>query len=706
MAVAQLVEKLQSANIDGTLYIGYPILATVDETVFIDALLVSDAHGLVVIDASSTDTQGAEGFWDEIEARQDSLYFALANNLGKHKSLRSGRELAVQPAVITLLPTTVEPPAGANVRVADIGTLPDVLADLPKLNRDYGRVLNAALQRVTTIKPQKRRASVQQEGSRGAVLKRLEKSIANLDQWQKKAAIETPDAPQRIRGLAGSGKTVVLAFKAAYLHAQNPDWSIAFTFHTQSLYQQLRELVRRFTYEHANDEPDFEQLRVMHSWGSTRKPGLYAAVAQLADLPMRDFLYAKSKFGFRDAFHGVCLELLNALASEPIKPVWDAVLIDEAQDLPWPFFRLVYLLTKEPKRIIWAYDELQNLGYHQMPDLASLFGQDEAGRELVSLENRAGQPSRDIVLPVCYRNTPWSLTLGHALGFGVYRENGLVQLFDESSLWDDIGYQVTLGSLEPGETVELERKRASYPEYFGELLQDEDAIQWKTFETRDEQAEFIAAEIASNLSRDELEPDDILIILPEPLSAKAEGMRINDALTRRGIESHIVGVTTSRDEMFNPSSVAISGIYRAKGNEAPMVYVANCEDCFEGRELIRLRNTIFTAITRSRAWIRLLGCGEAMDQFSREMDAVRQAHYRLRFPVPTAEQLAHLRMIHRDRSSREKARIQATERSLKELITSLRTGQLVREDLPKELLESLHDVLGKETIDEGSSDQA
>ena len=38
----------------------------------------------------------------------------------------------------------------------------------------------------------------------------LENSIAALDRSQSKAVIETVDGVQRIRGLAGSGKTIVL----------------------------------------------------------------------------------------------------------------------------------------------------------------------------------------------------------------------------------------------------------------------------------------------------------------------------------------------------------------------------------------------------------------------------------------------------------------------------------------------------------------
>jgi superfamily I DNA and RNA helicase len=71
------------------------------------------------------------------------------------------------------------------------------------------------------------------------MLKDIERNIANLDQWQKAAAIESPEGLQCIRGLAGSGKTIVLALKAAYRHSQKPEWRIAVAFHSRALYQQM-----------------------------------------------------------------------------------------------------------------------------------------------------------------------------------------------------------------------------------------------------------------------------------------------------------------------------------------------------------------------------------------------------------------------------------------------------------------------------------
>ena len=80
-----------------------------------------------------------------------------------------------------------------------------------------------------------------------------------------------------------------------------------------------------------------------------------------------------------------------------------------------------------------------------------------------------GQPQQDIILEKCYRNSRPALVTAHALGFGIYRnppapkESGIVQMFDQSSLWHDIGYEVADGALEDGERVVLRRTNQNIP---------------------------------------------------------------------------------------------------------------------------------------------------------------------------------------------------------------------------------------------------
>ena len=82
--------------------------------------------------------------------------------------------------------------------------------------------------------------------SKAYILSKLEAQIANFDDKQKYAALSQLDGPQRIRGLAGSGKTIILCMKAAILHLKNPKLQILYTFTTKSLHDYIEMLITRF----------------------------------------------------------------------------------------------------------------------------------------------------------------------------------------------------------------------------------------------------------------------------------------------------------------------------------------------------------------------------------------------------------------------------------------------------------------------------
>ena len=697
----RLVDVLKPSALEGTLYIGYPVLASADEPISVDALLVSKAHGLVAfLFEQSIPGAGDPQVWDRLRNNQDRVFFAIQTHLARHDSLRKGRKLGFEVNTMTMVPAMPASPPDPALHIVDSQNLISALTDFPELPAEFERPLNAALQRVSTLRPAKKRTGATTPTSKGGILKRLEQEIANLDQWQKAAAIGSPEGPQRIRGIAGSGKTVVLALKAAYLHVQNPDWTIAVTFHTRSLYQQFTDLIRRFTFEHVSDEPDWSKLRVLHSWGAGDRDGVYTEIAAAVGMTPRDFLYARNQFGRTNAFAGICRELLAAVEQQNVDPLYDAVLIDEAQDLPEPFFRIVHHFCKLPKRIIWAYDELQNLSETTTPPPEVLFGTDSKGRPRIELSNVPGKAQQDIILPVCYRNTPWALTLAHALGFGINRKEGLIQHFDEPGLWEEVGYEIQSGALVPGNKVTLKRRSDASPAYFVQLLDPADAVSTMVFKDELEQTEWIAQKIEHNLKQDQLEPDDILIVLPNALTAKRQAFTFMEALSRRGIASHLAGVTGSRDQIFEKRSVAMANIFRSKGNEAPCVYVVNAHTCFAGYELITLRNTLFTAITRSRAWITLCGYGSAMEKLSMEIDAVSKHDFTLTFKVPTSSELAKMRMIHRERTAAERARIDKAQKGLSEFLSAVQRGDLPIEALPANLRTELAKLTGSLTAEE------
>ena len=218
----------------GTLYLGYPLTANADEAIMVEALWVTKNKGMVAfIFGDSQDSVLL------LKEQQDSLYYNIDFYLKKYSSLRKGRNLAFAPLVITVVPNEVRCSDENNEYIfCKNEEIASYIEDFDGFDKTVYKRLCEVLQKVSEIKPRKKRINVKKPDSYGAIIKKIEKEIANLDQWQKKAAFEMPDGPQRIKGLAGSGKTIVLALKAAYLHTQFPELKIGVTYYTRALYQQ------------------------------------------------------------------------------------------------------------------------------------------------------------------------------------------------------------------------------------------------------------------------------------------------------------------------------------------------------------------------------------------------------------------------------------------------------------------------------------
>jgi hypothetical protein len=100
-----LLGVLKNLDVAGTLYLGYPVLSTADGKVFIDALLLSQAHGLIAFDLSSQlDAHPTNGQLEELSERQNQIYASIYNKLNTHSDLRKGRNLRLQINVISCCP--------------------------------------------------------------------------------------------------------------------------------------------------------------------------------------------------------------------------------------------------------------------------------------------------------------------------------------------------------------------------------------------------------------------------------------------------------------------------------------------------------------------------------------------------------------------------------------------------------------------------
>ena len=689
------------SDLSGQLFTGYPIVATSEGPYPIDALMVSEDKGIIIFDLIEGTEKG------DFASRQDDSANLIEARLRLHRQLLDGRNLRIPIHTISFAPGISSPETSEFHRIAGLDT---VLSEIQRFSWDFPdkAVFDSALstiESISSIRQSRTRRTLKQSDSRGAKLKNLEGSIATLDNPQSKAVIETVTGVQRIRGLAGSGKTIVLALKAAYLHANHPDWRIAVTFNTRSLKGQFRRLINNFTLEQTNQEPNWENLRVVNAWGAPGgydRDGMYYEFCRVNDVEYLDFQTARARFGQRNPFSFAC-EFATKGATDS-KQIYDAILIDEAQDFSPPFLRLCYKLLKDPKRLVYAYDELQNLSGESLPSPEEIFSEVDAGTDVVNFSSHSDDgPRRDIILQRCYRNSRPVLVTAHALGFGIYRDpqsdsdSGLIQMFDNPLLWTDVGYEIKSGQLTDDERVVLHRTSDTSPFFLEEHSSVEDLIDFVPFQSEEEQTNWLVDAIIKNLNEDELRCDDIVVINPNPRTTRANVGPIRRKLFDLGINSHLAGVDTSPDTFFqlDEESITFTGVFRAKGNEAGMVYIINAQDCHSSApNLASIRNQLFTAITRSKAWIRVLGVGGGMHALVEEYGTLKRRNFELDFIYPNAEQRNQLRIVHRDMSADERSRLENRQRSLTELVDDLQAGNVRIEDINQELLAKLREFLG------------
>ena len=120
-----------------------------------------------------------------------------------------------------------------------------------------------------------------------------------------------------------------------------------------------------------------------------------------------------------------------------------------------------------------------------------------------------------------------------------------------------------------------------------------------------------------------------------------------------------------------------------------MIYVIDAHLCFSGPELAQKRNILFTAMTRSKAWLRVSGHGKNMEKLQAEYEKCKEADFVLKFIYPTEPERQEMNLINRDRSSQEKNKIQNATREAEKLVNLFQKGEIRPEDLPSETLEKL-----------------
>ena len=480
--------------------------------------------------------------------------------------------------------------------------------------------------------------------NRSGILQQVRSRLQRLDLQQELIAKQIPPGMQRIRGVAGSGKTVILCQKAALMHLKYPQWQIALVFFSRSLYGKITAQVDRWLRYFTNGEKSYStensNLKIFHAWGSKNQPGFYSNICSFTrkrSIPVSETLSRKPN----EALGEVCLQLLETTA---IPQIFDAILIDEAQDLlveQWqyegkqPFFWLVYQSLRsvnpvhpQQKRLIWAYDEMQNLSSLKVPTAGELFGEDLAHLVTGSYTNNI---PKTINLTRCYRSPDHILNIANALAIGYLHSKSPLLSFNYKEEWQAIGYHVS-GKLESGNQVTLEYQAHNDAHSIAELWQ-KSMINYQFYTSRQEELTALSTNIKYNLAQDNLLANDILII---PLALSHDGnflaQQTAKFLIRQGIDIFFPGSKYANylpnqnkenyttNNFYHPGAITISSSYRAKGQEAAIVYLIGLDQLAKDSKNIALRNQLSIGLTRTQAWANLSGIGYY--DFYRELEQV------------------------------------------------------------------------------------
>lgn len=623
-----LVEKIQSLDIsDCNLYYNFPFYRgeTKEDLIQAHVLLVSSEYGVIFFRCINN-----EESYNEIEKKKmddlDGHIFSRINKVDELRIKRRELKINVTPKVFVN-----NDKIDLSEDFINLNQVKELIISnkKEKLTNEEFLLLSSAIEGSIHLRNKKER-EITKELSKGEILNIIQNQHSAFDIEQKKAALNIIDSPQRIRGLAGSGKTIILTMKAALYHLQNPEAEILYTYFTKALYGQIKYLIEKYYRDFSdNREPNFTKINILHGWGGEGLRGVYSDTCQENNI---------STIGFIDAKRNEPANPFNYIFTQlnkiELKEKYDLTLIDEGQDFPSSFYKVCRKITKK-MRIVWAYDDFQNIFDVNIQDEKETFGKNDEGQYYVDF-SRDENILQDIVLHKCYRNPRLTLINAFALGLGIYNDK-VLQRLENNNHWIDLGFEVESGDSSDNSEMIVSRPLENSPIKTNEFFK-EDSIQIEIFDSVEKECEFVCSKIINDIKNENLRPDDISVIGLDSKHIKIYFNTIEQILNNNNIYSfNLLNAPNNNIKYSIENCVTLSTLNKAKGNESGMVYIVGTEYAFLNKDYIIDRNKIFTAITRSKGWVVLTGFEKAI-QCKNEMDLLRKNDYKLIFKQPSVNQ--------------------------------------------------------------------
>jgi superfamily I DNA/RNA helicase len=394
-----------------------------------------------------------------------------------------------------------------------------------------------------------------------------------LDLHQENMAEQLGDRHRLIRGVAGSGKTLVLASRAKHLANHHPNWKILVLCSSIALSQNLRQTIDR-RMEEPEDLLDWIRLEEQKE-GKPRQQNVEV-------YNFHEWL--KKALNARDTDIPA---LIGKLAKkEAIFPTYEAILIDEGQDFQPEWLKLLsYLLNPVTQNLLLVEDRAQSF-MKRKSSLLQDTGLDFRGRSRI--------------LSINYRNTAQIAQFA----WDFYQRYSLFQ------------NKVKLGSAKGVDIIPPQSTRRTGPE--------PSMSRCASFQ---EELRAVMEQIRY-LHNDHRVPLSEMVILYRVKNNYYSSYTdtIRRALKGQGLKVNWITDNADADQEFDSSvdAINVSDIDSVKGLDFRAVFIVNAENMPFSLEEVEEREVslFYIAMTRALDWLYISYSGDS--KFTLYLDEVQQ----------------------------------------------------------------------------------
>lgn len=411
--------------------------------------------------------------------------------------------------------------------------------------------------------------------------------IKALDLSQESIAKNIGDGHRILKGVAGSGKTLVLVCRAKYLKKIHPDYKILVVCYNNSLCNHLRQMF--------SDEFN----------GKIEVQNFHGLVKQItrANLSM---LNNEKQTDYNSRVGQILLDYLeqaNLAATEQ----YDAILIDEGQDFAQEWIiGLSKLVKPEINNILFCYDPAQNIFNRKKPSWRS-----------VGLQVQGKKP---VELYKCYRNTKEILDIA--------------KTFLNPKLWESLQNNDEYDRVLDPDTGEC--NTGEYPSIYHE--NDVRHL-----------ADLIARKIRQ-LLKSGTAPKDIAVLQAKSVEYDIFISELKAKLEHYAADETAEFVFSSAEKKaldLNKNTIKIMNVESSKGLEFPHVFFVGLDympRAGENRDLDSERKLAYVGMTRAQNKLFILGCenkgflADIKEIFEQTQHVIRQEESSVEVSIEKAEE--------------------------------------------------------------------